>query len=75
LLAQQGLQLGACCRPYDLCTELIARELGVIVTDEHGQPVQSPLNVTGMVTWVGYANADIRAQIEPLLHAALRRRI
>jgi fructose-1,6-bisphosphatase/inositol monophosphatase family enzyme len=74
LLAQQGLQLGACCRPYDLCTELIARELGVIVTDEHGQPVQSPLNVTGMVTWVGYANADIRAQIEPLLQAALQRR-
>ena len=75
LLAEQGLQLGACCRPYDLCTELIARELGVIVTNEHGQPVQSPLNVTGMVTWVGYANADIRAQIEPLLQAALRGRI
>ena len=25
-----------CCHPYDLCTELIARELGVLVTDEQG---------------------------------------
>ena len=46
-----------CCHPYDLCTELIARELGVIVTDERGQPLDAPLDVTSDVTWVGYANA------------------
>ena len=28
-----------CCHPYDLCTELIARELGVLVTDEQGRPL------------------------------------
>lgn len=27
-----------------------------------------------VVAWVGYANGDIRSQIEPLLHAALRTR-
>lgn len=74
LLAQRGLSLGICCHPYDLCTELIARELGVIVTDEHGQPLATPLNLAADVTWVGYANTAIRAQIEPLLQAALQRR-
>jgi hypothetical protein len=74
VLAQRGLVLGICCHPYDVCTELIARELGVIVTDEHGQPLSAPLNVEADVSWVGYGNAAIRTQIEPLLQAALRRR-
>jgi hypothetical protein len=63
-----------CCHPYDLCTELIARELGVIVTDEHGRPLDAPLDVTADVTWVGYANTQIRTLIEPLLQQALTRR-
>ena len=63
-----------CCHPYDLCTELIARELGVTVTDEHGRPLNAPLDVTSDVTWVGYANAYIRQLIEPLLQQALTRR-
>ena len=71
LLARRGLSLGICCHPYDLCTELIARELGVIVTDEHGDPLRAPLDVDANVTWVGYANAQIRAQIEPALRHAL----
>ncbi len=73
-LAQQGLALGICCHPYDLCTELIAHESGLIVCDPQGQPVNSRLNVSEDVTWVAYANAHIRAQIEPLLQAALQRR-
>jgi fructose-1,6-bisphosphatase/inositol monophosphatase family enzyme len=63
-----------CCHPYDLCTELIARELGVMVTDEQGRPLDAPLDVTSDVTWVGYANAHIRQLIEPLLQQALTRR-
>lgn len=59
------------CHPYDLCTELIARELGVIVTDEYGQNLQSPLDLESNCSWIGYANAAIRAQVEPLLRAAL----
>lgn len=73
-LQKRGLALGICCHPYDICTELIARELGVIVTDAFGQPVKARLSVEPDVTWVGYANRDIRLQIEPLLRAALQKR-
>jgi fructose-1,6-bisphosphatase/inositol monophosphatase family enzyme len=73
-LHKRGLTLGICCHPYDICTELIARELGVIMTDPAGNSLQSPLAVEPDVAWVGYANPQIRAQIEPLLHAALRKR-
>jgi fructose-1,6-bisphosphatase/inositol monophosphatase family enzyme len=74
VLARRGLALGICCHPYDLCTELIARELGVVVTDEGGKPLNAPLSVDAPVGWVGYANAHIRDQIEPLLQAALQKR-
>jgi fructose-1,6-bisphosphatase/inositol monophosphatase family enzyme len=63
-----------CCHPYDLCTELIARELGVCVTDERGRPLAAPLDVTSNVAWIGYANEVIRAQVEPHLRRALARR-
>jgi fructose-1,6-bisphosphatase/inositol monophosphatase family enzyme len=74
VLAQRGLALGICCHPYDVCTALIAQELGVIITDERGNPLNAPLNVDADVGWVGYANDAIRQQIEPLLQAALRKR-
>jgi hypothetical protein len=74
LLERRGLSLGICCHPYDLCTELIAREAGVIVTDVDGQPLSARLAVEPDVAWVGYANAQIRAQIEPLLRTAIERR-
>ena len=74
LLAQRGLALGICCHPYDICTELIARQLGVIVTDAAGQPLNARLTVDADVAWVGYANTHIQAQIEPLLQNALRKR-
>ena len=73
-LAKKGLALGICCHPYDVCTELIARTLGVIITDEYGNPLETLLNVDADVSWVGYANQAIREQIEPLLAAALGRR-
>jgi Inositol monophosphatase family len=63
-----------CCHPYDLCTELIARELGVLVTDECGRALNATLDIASDVTWVGYANARIRQLIEPLLQQALSRR-
>jgi hypothetical protein len=73
-LKSRGRALGICCHPYDLCTELIAREAGVIVTDIDGRHLRAPLAVEPDVAWVGYANAKIQAQIEPLLRAALGRR-
>lgn len=74
VLAKRGLTLGICCHPYDICTELIARELGVIITDENGGLLNAPLAVEPDVCWAGYANANIQAVIEPLLQASLRKR-
>jgi len=67
-------QTGLCCHPYDVCTALIAAELGVLVTDVLGNPLNPPLNVTAEVAWAGYANERIRMQVEPLLQGALRKR-
>src|SRR5579859_5876859 len=53
--------------PYDLCTELIAREAGVIVTDERGDPPSYSLDIRTDCNWIGYANAAIKAKIEPPL--------
>jgi hypothetical protein len=63
-----------CCHPYDLCTELIARELGIPVTDERGRPLDAVLDVTSDVSWMGYANQALREQIEPHLLRTLARR-
>lgn len=73
-LNARGLKLGICCHPYDLATELIAREAGVIVADPAGGPLDAPLDVEADVAWAGYANEAIRAQIEPRLREALRSR-
>lgn len=73
-LAHRGLSLGICCHPYDICTELIARQLGVVVTDLAGKPLSAPLNIHAHVAWAGYANTHIQTQIQPLLTAALQRR-
>ena len=74
ILNQRGLSLGICCHPYDICTELIARELGVIITDPFGNPLQQKLNVVDDVSWVGYANEKIKKQVEPHLQNALKNR-
>jgi fructose-1,6-bisphosphatase/inositol monophosphatase family enzyme len=74
LFEKQGLELGICCHPYDLSTELIAREAGVIVTDALGRRLSAPLDVSSEVSWVGYANENIRRQIEPFLRKALGER-
>jgi fructose-1,6-bisphosphatase/inositol monophosphatase family enzyme len=74
LLQQRGAPAGLCCHPYDVCTALIAEELGVILTDPEGKPFDVPLNVEADVAWVGYANAAIRQQVEPVLQAVLKQR-
>lgn len=71
---ERGLPRLLCCHPYDLCTELIAREAGVIVTGVDGDLLNASLAVEPDVSWVGYANERIRATVEPLLQSALRER-
>lgn len=60
-----------CAHPYDLCAELVAREAGVIVTDDRGGRLRSPLDLHADVAWIGYANDAIRRQLEPTLMALL----
>jgi fructose-1,6-bisphosphatase/inositol monophosphatase family enzyme len=74
VMAERELDLSICCHPYDLCTELIARELGVEITGVDGQQLDAPLNVEADVSWVGYANRRIRRQVEPALQGALASR-
>jgi fructose-1,6-bisphosphatase/inositol monophosphatase family enzyme len=74
VLRQRGLPPALACHPYDVCCALIAEESGVLVTDVRGDPLDVPLNVEADVAWVGYANAHIRAQVEPHLQRALRQR-
>jgi len=65
---------GLCCHPYDLCTELIAREAGVIITNPAGGALDAPFDITSDVAWVGYANERLREFVEPVLLTTLRRR-
>lgn len=74
VLAGRGLPPALTCHPYDICTALIAAESGVIVTDPYGGPLDPPLNVEADVAWIGYANAQVRAQVEPVLQQVLRQR-
>lgn len=73
-LAERGLPRPLTCHPYDICCALIAEQSGVIVTDPWGRRLDVPLTVDADVAWVGYANATIRAAIEPLLQRELRSR-
>ncbi len=75
ILASRGLPHPLCCHPYDLCTLLIAEELGIVVTDATGAPLDAPLNLEADVSWIGYANAEIRRIVEPALLAALTSRL
>jgi fructose-1,6-bisphosphatase/inositol monophosphatase family enzyme len=71
-LARRGRSLAICCHPYDLCTELVAREVGVIVSDAYGQPLNAPLDVETGVAWVAYANQALCDSIAPALQRAMR---
>jgi hypothetical protein len=73
LLRERGLPPLLCCHPYDICTALIAQEAGVHVLGIDGADIDAPLVVDADVTWVGYANAQIRAAVHPALQAAVTR--
>ncbi len=70
---REGKPTGHSCHPYDICTALIAQEAGVIVTNGRGRMLDAPLTTTDDVSWIGYANATIRAEVEPVLLALLEK--
>ena len=59
------------CHPYDICTALIAQELGCVVTAPDGKPLRVPLDTTSPVAWVGYANKALARRIGPKLRKIL----
>ena len=73
ILTERGMPRALCCHPYDVCTVLVAEELGVHVTDARGAPLDTPLDLETDVAWVGYASDRLRALVEPAFHAALAR--
>jgi len=70
----QGQPEGLCCHPYDCATMLIAQEAGVVLTDATGGPLDGPLDTTTGISWVAYANSELRRAIEPLLLEFVRDR-
>jgi hypothetical protein len=71
--AERGIAPGHCCHPYDLCAKLIAEEAGVIVTAPTGGPIDARLDTESNVGWVGYANRQVQALVEPVLNELLRK--
>lgn len=67
----QRQPLGLCCHPYDCATWLIAEEAGVVLTDAAGAPLDGPLDTTTAISWIGYANPELRSSIEPLIREFL----
>ncbi len=73
-LRARGLPAPLCAHPYDLATELVAREAGVTVTDPAGERLRAPLDVWTDVAWLGFANPTLAAAVGDALRAELRAR-
>lgn len=72
-LASEGKRIGHVCHPYDICTKMIAREAGIIITDVYGNILDAPLDLLSAVDWIGYANEHIRAEVEPVLRQLMKK--
>ena len=66
-----GYDSTLCCRPYDLCTALIAREAGCVVTAADGRPLDAPLDTSTNLDFAAYANSELAAKIQPILNELL----
>ena len=64
-----------CCHPYDICTELIAREAGCVIETPEGRPLRAPLDTTTPVAWMGYANPVLARTVRPVLRRILAERL
>jgi fructose-1,6-bisphosphatase/inositol monophosphatase family enzyme len=73
-LRAAGAPTPLCAHPYDLATELVAREAGVIVTDPAGDRLRAPLDVETNVPWLGFAHPQLGATVGDALRAELRAR-
>lgn len=60
------------CHPYDICTELIAREAGCVIEAPRCGSIRVPLNTTTPVGWIGYANSALARHIRPVLRRIMK---
>lgn len=67
----QGMAVGMSVHPYDMAALLIARELGIELTDGLGGELDGPLDVDTPMQWAGFANGALRRRIEPVMMRVL----
>lgn len=72
-LRELGLHDVLVCHPYDICTEMLAREAGCIVEHPLNGTISVPLDTTAPVSWVAYANEQLAEQVRPVLRRILGR--
>lgn len=60
------------CHPYDICTSMLLEEAGGVVETPLGEPLDTPLDTTSPVAWVGYANPVLADLVRPILARAIR---
>jgi hypothetical protein len=70
-LRAAGRPAPLCAHPYDLATELVAREAGVIVTAPDGAALRAPFDVTTEVAWLGFANRELATSVGRVLGSEL----
>ena len=73
--ARLGLESALVCHPYDICTCLLLEEAGGLVEDPFGRPLDAPLDTTSPVSWMGYANESLAAQVRPILQRLIREQL
>jgi hypothetical protein len=62
-----GRTTGHACHPYDLAAHMIGEESGCAVTNADGSALDGPMDSRTPMDWIGYANASIRGEVEPVL--------
>ncbi len=67
-----GIPSALCCHPYDVAGALVLEEAGIILESPDGSPMDGPLDTTSPISWVGYANPELAADIRPVLRAVLK---
>jgi hypothetical protein len=67
-----GLESTLVCHPYDICTEMLAREAGCIVEHPLNGPVSAPMDTLSSVCWVAYANETLADIVRPVLEELVR---
>lgn len=72
ILHAAGYPESLACHPYDICTEMLAREAGCVIEHPAKGRVRAPMNTVSPVCWVGYANTTLAALARPVLAELLQ---